>query len=312
MDKIETDSNKWVKNTINKNNMGNYCCNISNACELIYVPTSDGCDVLMKLPHGKTCYQIKRGDKKWTYSDDVNKCIKSLYTMKLDNWIVYNDETPTNCYSNGAHAKGILAWNDKTITWLIHSVPKFPEKFHGTNNFPDIDDSELIYGQSFIFIKIGIKHIEDILHQLFITHPNIYISNYDYDKYKKEHKLFNTSVYKINDILTHVSKSPDYHKDLYTDIVIPSFGGNCLTETWVRGHHCDESDNCKMVSKILWPNDISYSYTHDHSKYCYSDNGWVLIGDMNRMTSQFHRGGGGIVIKNATICKLFKEVIRES
>jgi deoxyribonuclease-2 len=263
----------------------------------------------MKLPHGKTCYHIKHRDNKWTYNDDINIVIKSLYTIKLDNWIVYNDETPTKCSSNGAHAKGILAWNDKTITWFIHSVPKFPEKFDGTNSFPDIDDSELIYGQSFIFIKIDIKHIQDILHQLFITHPNIYISNYDYDKYKKEHKLFNTSIYEINNKLIHVAKSPDYHKDLYTDIVIPQFGGNCFTETWVRGHNCDEYDNCKMVSKITWPNNKSYTYTHDHSKYCYSDGGWVLIGDMNRMTSQFHRGGGGIIVKNKAVSRLFKDII---
>ena len=42
---------------------------------------------------------------------------------------------------------------------------------------------------------------------------------------------------------------------------------------------------------------------HDHSKYCYSDNGWILIGDMNRMTSQFHKGGGGIVVR------LFNDII---
>jgi deoxyribonuclease-2 len=292
--------------------MGNYCCNINNAYELIYKPTYDSYDILMKLPHGKTCYYIKHKDKKWSQNDDINAVIKSLYTMKLDNWIVYNDETSTSCCSNGAHAKGILAWNDKTITWLIHSVPKFPEKFDGTNNFPDIDNSELIYGQSFIFIKIDIEHLENILTQLFITHPNVYISNYDYEKYKNAHKLMNSNIYKINDKLTHVSKSPDYHKDLYTDIVIPNFGGNCLTETWVRGHHCDETENCKMISKIEWPNSISYTYTHDHSKYCYSDNGWILIGDMNRMTSQFKRGGGGIVVKDKDKCKLFKDVIRDS
>jgi len=290
--------------------MGNYCCNIRSSCELIYKPTSDTYDILMKLPHGKTCYQIKHGEKKWTYVEDINTSIKSLYKMKLNNWIVYNDETPTSCCSNGAHAKGILAWNDKTITWLIHSVPKFPENFDGTNNFPDIDDSELIYGQSFIFIKMDITHLEYILKQLFITNPHVYISNYDYEKYKHAHKLNDSNIYEINNISSHVAKSPDYHVDLYTEIVIPNFGGKCLTETWVRGHHCDESEHCRMVNKIEWPNSVSYTYTHDHSKYCYSEGGWVLIGDMNRMTSQFKRGGGGIVIKDAAICKLFNDVIR--
>jgi deoxyribonuclease-2 len=266
----------------------------------------------MKLPHGKTCYQIKYKHDIWTYCEDINQALKSLYTIKLEHWIVYNDETPTTCCGNGAHAKGILAWNNEMITWLIHSVPKFPKEFDGTNNFPDIDHSELIYGQSFIFLKMNIEKLESILKQLFITHPNVYISNYDYDKYKKEYKLTHYEFCYINQTLTHVAKSPDYHKDLYTDIVIPSFGGNCQTETWVRGHHCTDTDNCKMVSNIVWPNSVSYTYTHDHSKYCCSDNDWVLVGDMNRMTSQYHRGGGGVIIKNKIVCRLFKDIILDN
>lgn len=292
--------------------MGN-CCGLCNVCEPIFSPLSyNKVDIILKVPHGKNCFQIRNNAKKWDFNEDVNSVIKSLYTIKFDNWIVYNDETPTKTDSNGAHAKGILAWNNKTITWLIHSVPKFPEVFEGTSEFPDIDESELIYGQSFIFIKICINHLEDILTQLFITDPNVYISNYDYARFKTLHKKIDTNIYKISSNLHHVSKSPKYHKDLYTDIVIPQFGGNCYTETWVRGHHCDECESCKMISKIVWPNDISYTYRQDHSKYCYSDKGWTMVGDMNRMTSQFKRGGGGVIIHNSRVCSLFKEITYSS
>ena len=42
-----------------------------------------------------------------------------------------------------------------------------------------------------------------------------------------------------------------------------------------------------------------YTETHDHSKIALSidpDNPWIFVGDLNRMTSQLTRGGGGFVI----------------
>ena len=65
-----------------------------------------------------------------------------------------------------------------------------------------------------------------------------------------------------------------------------------------------------MIQKIKWNNDIIYSYTHDHSKFCYSDNGWVMISDINRMTTQFKRGGGGIIIQDKQISQLFKGILQ--
>jgi deoxyribonuclease-2 len=285
--------------------------------------------IILKLPHGKTCYQINEQNSSWLYYEDINNQIKKEFSGKYDNWIIYNDEIPNSpqiyspipsnyIYSGTAHAKGILAWNENSIKWLIHSVPKFPKEFNGTNQFPDIDQGELEYGQSFVFLTIDISHLNNILKQLFIMHPNIYLSNIEninninnikLDQYKDLWKTNNFNIYKINDELNHVAKSPHYHKNLYEDIVIPEFKGKCLTETWIRGHHCSESEQCKMVPKIKWQNGISYSFTRDHSKYCVSDCGWIMIGDMNRMTSQFKRGGGGLVIKNENISKLFNGII---
>jgi len=282
--------------------------------------------IILKLPHGKTCYQINEQNNLWSYHEDINIQIKKEFDEKYNQWIVYNDEIPdlpqiyssfpsNYIYSGNAHAKGILAWNTKSIKWLIHSVPKFPKEFDGTNQFPDIDHGELEYGQSFVCLTLTISHLDSILKQLFIMHPNVYLSNINninnikLDSYKNLWKTNNYNIYKINDELHHIAKSPYYHQDLYEDIVIPEFKGNCLTETWIRGHHCSESEQCKMVPKIKWQNGISYSFTRDHSKYCVSDCGWVMIGDMNRMTSQFKRGGGGLVIQNENIVKLFNGII---
>ena len=156
---------------------------------------------------------------------------------------------------------------------------------------------------------MDIEHLESILKQVFIMHPNVYISNFNYTIYKKLHKINTFNTYEISDTLHHVAKSPDYHKDFYESIIIPNYGGHCYAETWIRGHEYYTTDVCKMVKAIYWTSDISYTYTHDHSKYCYSDKGWIMIGDLNRMTSQEKRGGGGLVIHDVSTTRLFKEII---
>jgi hypothetical protein len=42
---------------------------------------------------------------------------------------------------------------------------------------------------------------------------------------------------------------------------------------------------------------VIYKSTNDHSKYA-CNHEYVIIGDLNRMTTQFDRGGGGILIKD--------------
>ena len=298
-------------NTIRNQSHG--CCRYNNSFEptQVFVPLNYEYQIILKVPHGRHCFQTSDSAEAWEYKEDVNESLKHLYHgISLTHWIVYNDETPMKTSSSGAHAKGILAWNDEIITWLVHSAPKFPIDFDGTDQFTPLHHSELEYGQSFVFMKIHIGHLENILNQLFIMHPTIYISNVNYEKYNKLYKNSTVSIYKISEKLHHVAKSPHYHKDLYEDIVLPKFGGCCYTETWVRGHQCCDTDQCKMIQKIKWNNDIIYSYTHDHSKFCYSDNGWVMISDINRMTTQFKRGGGGIIIQDKQISQLFKGILQ--
>jgi len=273
--------------------------------------SSGSVSIILKIPHSKNCFQVDNDShcNNWKFNKNINTVLKNLYdkNTKFKQWIVYNDESPDATHSNGGHAKGILAWNNEEITWLIHSVPKFPKKFNGTKHLSKsiIEDSELLYGQSFVFIKINISHLDNILKQLFVMQPHIYISNFEHKIYKDIHNTCFENIYEINNTLFHVAKSPSCDKDLYENILIHRFGGVCHTETWVRGHHCEDNDKCKMISKIDWGNGESYDYKRDHSKYCFSDNGWVMVGDLNRMTTQFKRGGGGLVIHNKKINALF-------
>ena len=138
--------------------------------------------ILLKLPHGKQCFHST--GKEWVYEEDLHTILDTWYNTIYDDWVMYNDETPTHTSSTGAHAKGIVAWNRTTVTWLIHSVPRFPITFqHKT-----IASSELEYGQSFLFVKMPISHLENILTQVFVMHPTVYNSTIPYYMYTDLYK----------------------------------------------------------------------------------------------------------------------------
>ena len=66
------------------------------------------------------------------------------------------------------------------------------------------------------------------------------------------------------------------------------------------------------MKNIQWPDGIEYSMSNDHSKYAVSmdsEHPWVFIGDINRMESQYRRGGGGILIKNIELWKRMNEIL---
>ena len=69
----------------------------------------------------------------------------------------------------------------------------------------------------------------------------------------------------------------------------------------------------RNVQELRWPEfNVKYPDTHDHSKWAISADAkhpWVLILDLNRMKSQFKRGGGGICIKHPGLWQAFAKMI---
>lgn len=71
-------------------------------------------------------------------------------------WVCYNDETPEGSTASGTkfgHCKGILAWRQDRIAWLVHSVPAWPEAM-SNESLPPLVASGLRCGQSFLFLSL--------------------------------------------------------------------------------------------------------------------------------------------------------------
>ncbi|XP_028405784.1 plancitoxin-1-like [Dendronephthya gigantea] len=244
-------------------------------------------------------------------------------------YIMYNDEDPEGHQPlNRGHTKGDLAFDKTSGFWLIHSVPTFPPCATKSYNYPESGE---IYGQSFICVTFNYSVFNEIGNQLLYNGPNIYdnflpeylasgvpnIQKAIDGKYKYNKPYENVVKLKSAGGTTHTSfaKSKYFESDLYSNLVAPFYDTDLLVETWQNGAG-KLPPNCSAltvenVSEIRLAGE-SFKETKDHSKWTVSkmaSEELVCIGDINRMKSQFKRGGGTLCTNNADIWKAFREAV---
>ena len=259
-------------------------------------------NIFLKQPNGKNALSISNNSETWSIIENIELWLEEYFTKcKCHNRIYYNDAVLNeHVDSYNAHAKGILVYDDKTIKWLIHSVPNWPSETFKFNS--------IIYGQSFILMELPIIKLKNIIDHLEIMDVNIYYNTTPFTFIKSLNKL---DICEISQNIYHIAKSKEWYKDLFDDELSDLFGGNIAAETWMRPVNKD-TQYVNNIEEIKWPNGIIYSESQDHSKYCFSlnkDKPWVFIGDINHQASQSKRGGGGIMIKNITLWNAFYSLI---
>jgi len=266
------------------------------------------------------------------FKEDFNDWVKEHVAFhSFMHAIAYNDEPPGHkpVSSTYAHAKGVLLWNDQEILWLVHSVPKWPcisideprsyfcccVKYKYVAPFDEIDESERLYGQSFIIYRGESNKLDCILHQL-LGVMNVYVyfdSSHLTETWKRDHVSHDaTSILQLNKLTIHLAKNGKEQKDFYEDILLGHVSSGCIVESWMRPS-MPETDKVKHIKTICFENGkYSMKETTDHSKWAVSDSPqfpWILIGDLNRMTSQRQRGGGGILVYDEELWHLFSSII---
>lgn len=118
------------------------------------------------------------------------------------------------------------------------------------------------------------------------------------------------------------AKSADFGRDLYSDWIENELKSSLYVATWRRGSGTPLNSTCprdayhvnnvqdfkveKASQKLIW------NYLQDHSKWAISDEGqlgYVCISDINRMESQFKRGGGAVCIRCGECWSVFSKTI---
>jgi deoxyribonuclease-2 len=114
------------------------------------------------------------------------------------------------------------------------------------------------------------------------------------------------------------TKSATWNKDLWYSCIAPSLKKDLFVESWIRGSaigpSCSGSYQVNDVQAVDFPEDATFSWSeyNDHSKWAVSTDGEVMcMGDINRMTTQYVRGGGAICFSGAKY-NLMKAVSKEN
>lgn len=223
-------------------------------------------------------------------------------------------------------------------------MPKFAKAPTGKYEYPDTGKDN---GQTALCISIKTdKEGKDMVNQLKHLTPNIY-SNYETEevlaklpefkdlgakKYKTPEEQsvgeITSSSGKTNFISFARSKVAAAEGDLYSVMVAPYLKSSLIVETWRRGAGEPLDSSCKDKLQVSNVNEMMinfakgsplpdsgvWPYARDHSKWAMSQNPkdpYVCIGDINRMKSQFKRGGGTVCVKDASIWKVFRDAVHE-
>ena len=284
--------------------MGNcFCC----------IKEREDLRVALKLPNGIAGLQYASNSGSFIRITSLDDWLHSLYEgSSWTNWLVYNDETghlDIKGQTKG-HCKGILAWNDKSISWLIHSVPNFPRVFTG-NTISNIEPGEHIYGQSFCYTQCSYtaESLREILQQLSNMEPHIYIKKMTDDVPKPEKKQAVRQIV-FADKIWHLSKSSHHRIDFYSEHLCIDQESLWYVETWKRGSKIKKSSQYMRDIESLKFDGIEYKESQDHSKWAASTE-FCFIGDLNRMESQSKRGGGGILIHDPKMACAFRGLVDE-
>lgn len=131
-----------------------------------------------------------------------------------------------------------------------------------------------------------------------------------------------------NATFTSFAKDGRFDKDLYDGLVAPNLRTSLLVETWRRGPGTPLPPSCGTqyeVEDITSINitvfesssgryrPISFSSRDDHSKWAASSESqsyWVCIGDINRMKSQWTRGGGTVCFRSSAARRAYTSTIK--
>jgi deoxyribonuclease-2 len=245
--------------------------------------------------------------------------------------VTWNDEPPVPLPGNSSvasatsgHTKGVIGADADGGFWLTHSMPKFPI-LANVNSFKW--DTSTTYGQSFLCVSLDSANVEVAATGLSFVDPLIYASVIPAGLSALYPKLTSvvagarstgSSALTVHsttlNLFTHYAKSGSWGKDLWEDLIQSDLGVDMYVETWRRAPvmptYCrpDFPFDTFNVANLQFLDSsgalVGYKYTQDHSKYGIAINAtsaqhWLCIGDINRMSSQWVRGGGAVCFRNA-------------
>jgi deoxyribonuclease-2 len=256
-----------------------------------------------------------------------------LWSSDIDSYVVFNDEPPGSTYYNFSygHTKGYFALaSDDTGFYITHSIPAYPAGPSQTSHYLGLGGNAYTYAQNVLCLSVNASTLDSLSYKFQLNRPQIYDSKISDTVAQSYHNISNLAKGKYTTAaicadedlatvggqsFTIFAKSTQWNKDLYDACVAPRLQSDLWVESWIRGSaegpDCPTSGYSTLdVQQVDFGSGISWSETKDHSKWCVALNvsTWCM-GDINRMTTQYSRGGGTTCIPDGD---LFQALVKAS
>lgn len=262
-------------------------------------------------------------------------------------FLLYNDQYKDQQLSSRAHAKGVIYFDDKSAVWIVHSFPHYPslpstgkytlggsQMRYGQTmiclTLP-LEELEKVGNQ---LMWAWPQHIDSSFPEssngaFYLKFLQRVAKKGKHRKPKKDAESEALSWANQEDLRTIEGnkmstfyKGQKFGEDVWADLISPGLGADMMTETWsngvggVLGSDCDAKYKVNNIKYLNFSKfNVKFKVNKDHGKWglgipqnprSYSKRA-ICIGDMNRMQSQFKRGGGAICIKSES--KAWKEYL---
>lgn len=242
----------------------------------------------------------------------------------------WNDEMPNGSTSSSkAHSKGVLAYNSAAMNgfFLCHSIPKYPA-FNKLKVNISIDASEKIYAQHAFCLSTGSDVLADLITKILPTRPNLYANNLNNPNFINNlmasgqikspdyNSLFTYRNYTVNQTsMKFIFKNGGLNASIFEDGLNNMLKSPILAETWGRPLQDPWCGTYPVgnVANIVINAQINWQESQDHSKWaCATKNNYCCFGDMNRMDSQWVRGGAFYCLQSSYLKQAITKIVTAS
>ena len=267
---------------------------------------------------------------------------KDIYDIVDDS---YSDDLYAGKFG---HTKGFFAFASDKGFWLTHSIPLFPLGPKVVDDYQGLSSNAGTYAQHLLCLSVTAESINNLSKQFLFNRPQLYDSQlyesqlyesqlydsrlvtekYDYIRQLIDGKYSTLNVCDTSVLVTTggfpfkvYAKTAEWNNDLYAGCVTPTERDTLWVESWIRGSAegptCPVSDydtlDIKNLDFVIGDRIYSWKETQDHSKWAITANRDVLcMGDINRMTTQYSRGGGTACFSDMTLHSILKKAIVET
>jgi deoxyribonuclease-2 len=230
-------------------------------------------------------------------------------------YAIFNDEPIGQKYClDCGHTKGAWIWDTQNGIIITHSIPLYPAGPSQTPKYLGFGPNAWEYGQHMACFTLTTDQLNSVAELGIRTAPKVYDSripestpdfvkgfaNGTTDPVKACDKISVTTQGGMK--IVYFAKSAQWDNELYGACMAPQLQKSLAVESWIRGKAegawCNQTYTVVDVETVNMASTFQYKEADDHSKWAVATDGSLgCVGGINRMTTQYIRGGGSYCIK---------------